>query len=785
MKRFISLLLVLAMICGLGIVTSAVEEPFSLVASVEKPVVNEAYTVNIVINTDGVPGGLSVKFSELKNCTVTGTKKSWNGDVLDYSNWDQNELVGVAMNDETIPSGSTIFTFTVTPSSDNSSFKVNVRLKDKTAEGDNFVFNEDYVLSWTVPCDEHTWGAWSSIDVNNHSRTCSVCEETETEAHDMQFSSYSVEPSCGVPGVAVYVCSVCGYTEYRNVNALTHSYVIVGDKTADTHQLICEHCQTDYIVEAHQFGEPVTTPADCVNPGDIVKTCAVCGYEAHTPIPVTSHNYVGVVTTAPTCTTAGVMTYTCSGCGDSYEETILPLNHDFEEEFTVDVPATCTSVGSKSRHCTRCTEVTDVTEIPLEAHNYVGTVTTKATCTEDGVMTYTCTVCKDSYDDVILALNHDFSDEYTIDVPSTCTVAGSKSRHCSRCTEVTDVTPLPLADHEYGEWEVITPASCKAPGLKKHFCANCTAYEEDTIPVLPHTYDTYKYVDADSHKKICSECNDEVTEAHVEGKWVEVTPATYKTKGLKELHCALCDGVIRTEDIDILECPHANTEIRNAVKASCTEAGYTGDTYCLDCEKIVAEGSPIEPLSHNYVWKPDYSDTQHAKVCANCDDVIEVGDHVYGDVWEIITEPAADANGQAHKVCECGHEITIEVVLKNYKEATYTEEGYTGDYVIVDGENEVVLREGSVIEKIAHEHKPVVINAKDATTEEDGYTGDTVCEYCGEMIAEGRVIPKIVTGDDNPQTGDAPMTAYIFAMIVSLGALSVMTRTAFKRRKED
>ena len=30
-------------------------------------------------------------------------------------------------------------------------------------------------------------------------------------------------------------------------------------------------------------------------------------------------------------------------------------------------------------------------------------------------------------------------------------------------------------------------------------------------------------------------------------------------------------------------CAHANTQLRNQVSAQCTESGYSGDTYCLDC----------------------------------------------------------------------------------------------------------------------------------------------------------------------------------------------------------
>ena len=37
---------------------------------------------------------------------------------------------------------------------------------------------------------------------------------------------------------------------------------------------------------------------------------------------------------------------------------------------------------------------------------------------------------------------------------------------------------------------------------------------------------------------------------------------------------------------------HTNTEIRDAKEATCLEDGYTGDTYCLDCGKLVKKGKP-------------------------------------------------------------------------------------------------------------------------------------------------------------------------------------------------
>ena len=48
-------------------------------------------------------------------------------------------------------------------------------------------------------------------------------------------------------------------------------------------------------------------------------------------------------------------------------------------------------------------------------------------------------------------------------------------------------------------------------------------------------------------------------------------------------------------------CAHANTELRDAREATCTEDGYTGDTYCTDCGELIAAGEVVEAKGHNYV----------------------------------------------------------------------------------------------------------------------------------------------------------------------------------------
>ena len=103
-----------------------------------------------------------------------------------------------------------------------------------------------------------------------------------------------------------------------------------------------------------------------------------------------------IVTKEPTCTTAGSRYKECA-CGDKIVEVIEALGHEYLTTFTVDVPATCTQEGSKSRHCIRCDAKTEVTAIPMENHSYGDWVVTKEpTQTEEGVETRRCENCDET-----------------------------------------------------------------------------------------------------------------------------------------------------------------------------------------------------------------------------------------------------------------------------------------------------------------------------------------------------------------------------------------------------
>ena len=73
-------------------------------------------------------------------------------------------------------------------------------------------------------------------------------------------------------------------------------------------------------------------------------------------------------------------------------------------------------------------------------------------------------------------------------------------------------------------------------------------------------------------------------------------------------------------------CAHTETTLNGAVDATCTEAGYTGDTVCAACGETVTFGSVIEAAGHVETVIPatvtcTKAGLTEGKQCANCDKV--------------------------------------------------------------------------------------------------------------------------------------------------------------------
>lgn len=89
-------------------------------------------------------------------------------------------------------------------------------------------------------------------------------------------------------------------------------------------------------------------------------------------------------------------------------------------------------------------------------------------------------------------------------------------------------------------------------------------------------------------------------------------------------------------------CSHKNTSVKNIVQATCTEKGYTGDTYCTDCQKIINTGTTISALGHNYASKSESGKTTYT--CNRCGSTYTETNHAENDSGNT---PGSSGAGQA------------------------------------------------------------------------------------------------------------------------------------------
>lgn len=281
----------------------------------------------------------------------------------------------------------------------------------------------------------------------------------------------------------------------------------------------------------------------------------------------------GKVTKEATCSETGVKTHTCTRCGGTKNEEIPKTKHDYEEH--VETPATCTSRGVSYYVCKNCGLTTSKKQTPATGHIHTEVRNKKdATYTDDG---YTGdTYCKD----------------------------------CGKKRETGTVIPkLVEKEHDYGEWVLDQAPTCKKYGVRHRICKNCGDREVDVLDKVDHTWELVSTIPATctvgeiQHYK-CSVCGEtkDVTLSNPLGEhsWDngKVTKeATCTEDGEKTYTCTVCNTT-KTEVIPATG--HQHKEVRNAKKAICTEDGYTGDTYCTDCNTKLESGTVVNKLGHTW-----------------------------------------------------------------------------------------------------------------------------------------------------------------------------------------
>ncbi len=199
------------------------------------------------------------------------------------------------------------------------------------------------------------------------------------------------------------------------------------------------------------------------------------------------------------------------------------------------------------------------------------------------------------------------------------------------------------------------------------------------------------------------------------------------------------------------------------VPATCEETGVKAHWVCSVCGKLFSDAdgkneTTLEALTigapgHDYgeaAWT--WTGYESAKATFTCSRDASHVEEVTAAVTSEITTPASCESTGVRT-----YTATVTFQGKNYtdtctetlpalghktqlvgaKEATCTQDGYTGDEVCtVCGET---VKKGEVIPALGH--KTQLVGAKAATCTEDGYTGDEVCTVCQEVVKKGEVIP--------------------------------------------
>ena len=59
------------------------------------------------------------------------------------------------------------------------------------------------------------------------------------------------------------------------------------------------------------------------------------------------------------------------------------------------------------------------------------------------------------------------------------------------------------------------------------------------------------------------------------------------------------DTSSKPDETQTVTCSHADTSVKNKSDATCTDNGYSGDTYCTSCGEVLQSGSQIAATGHN------------------------------------------------------------------------------------------------------------------------------------------------------------------------------------------
>ena len=338
----------------------------------------------------------------------------------------------------------------------------------------------------------------------------------------------------------------------------------------------------------HTYGDTSYTWNEDYSKCTAERTCSVCKQKETETVKSVSN-----IKQQKSCTLPEITVYTATFANKAFTTQTKDIKtaeagHTWNDDYTVDTPATCTAKGSKSIHCKNCDEVKDSTAIDALGHDFTGEwkVTKKATCTEPGTKERKCSRCDEAETDTIPATGH--TEVEDVAVAATCTTAGKTAgSHCAVCNAVIKAQEeIPAAGHSFGEWETVKSSTCNDKGSQKRACKVCGYTETKDVDANGHTWEKDYTVDKEP---------------------------TCTTEGSKSIHCKNCDEVKDSIVIDALG-HDFTSKWKVTKKATCTEDG-TKERKCSRCNEVETEIIPAAGHS----WSEWISDGRQEKsTCSVC-----------------------------------------------------------------------------------------------------------------------------------------------------------------------
>ena len=514
---------------------------------------------------------------------------------------------------------------------------------------------------------------------------------SDSHTHSWDSGVVTKQPTCTEAGTKTYTCTSCGKTKTTEIAATGHQHTEIRNKkeatckaegyTGDTY---CTDCETK--VSSGQAipktdhtwdNGKVTTEATCEHTGVRTYICSVCGETKEEETPKTDHTYDdGTVTKKPTCIETGIKTYTCTVCQKTKTEEIAATGHQ-HTEIRNKKEATCTETGyTGDTYCKDCgTKLSSGEVISKKAHDYEVKDRQKPTCTTDGYVLSVCKACGDEKQEVLPATGHQHT-EIRNKKEATCKAEGyTGDMYCKDCGEkLSDgKTIAKTTEHTWDGGKVTKAATCTEKGVKTYTCTVCGATKTEEIAATGHQHtEVRNKVEATCTKEgysgdvYCTDCGTKLSsgteiarKAH-EYEERERNEANCKRNGYILFVCKVCGD----EKREVLpKTDHQHTEIRNKVEATCTDEGYTGDTYCTDCGEKLSDGKKIPATGHihiGYLGKKEATCENDGYTgdayCKDCGITLEIGKNIpaLGHTWEkkSVISPTYTKKGTITYICK-------------------------------------------------------------------------------------------------------------------------------------